>query len=291
MAKSVKTQTNKSLKSKFRFVILNDETFEEKFSLILSRTNVWVFASIVAVSLIFLTASAIIYTPLKYFIPGFGDYRYKSQIFRMQAEVDSIENLLFYRAQWIENISNVANGTIDTTKPPLNRDASVDVSKIELNNTTNQELSLRKEVEEEENFSLSAKGKASEGAIDEVRQMHLLAPVTGFVTDSFNTLNEHFGIDIATQRDSPVKATLDGKVVDASWTLSTGYVLVIQHSSNLLSVYKHNQKLLKKAGDQVKAGEVVALAGNTGENTTGPHLHFELWREGKALNPRDYILF
>lgn len=291
MAKSFKTNTNKSLKSKFRFVILNDETFEEKFSLILSRTNVWVFASTVAVTLIFFTAAAIIYTPVKYFIPGFGDYRYKSQILRMQAEVDSLQTSMEARAEWLQNITDIASGKLDSTRPVLTKDGSIDKSKIDINKVSELELELRKEVEEEENFSLSAKGKGSEIAIDEVRQMHLLSPVTGYVTDSFSPLKEHFGIDIAAQTDAPVKATLDGKVISTGWTLETGFVIAIQHANNLVSFYKHNGRLLKKTGASVKAGDVIAVVGNTGELSTGPHLHFELWRDGKSLNPQDYILF
>jgi murein DD-endopeptidase MepM/ murein hydrolase activator NlpD len=291
MAKSFKTNTNKSLKSKFRFVILNDETFEEKFSLILSRTNVWVFASTIAVTLIFFTAAAIIYTPVKYFIPGFGDYRYKSQILRMQAEVDSLQTSMEARAEWLQNITDIASGKLDSTRPVITKDGNIDKSKIDINKVSELELELRKEVEEEENFSLSAKGKGSEIAIDEVRQMHLLSPVTGYVTDSFSPLKEHFGIDIAAPNDAPVKATLDGRVISTGWTLETGYVIAIQHTNNLVSFYKHNGRLLKKTGAAVKAGEVIAVVGNTGELTTGPHLHFELWREGKSLNPQDYILF
>lgn len=291
MAQKIKTQRSKSLKSKFRFVILNDETFEEKFSLVLSNRNVWLFGSIVAFTLIFLTAAAIVYTPLKYFIPGFGDYNYRGEILRLKFKTDSLETQLEARQIWLDNLINVANGTVDTTRPPQNAPAAIDKSKINLTETSREDKDLRKEVEEEENFSLSATSAQQNEAIDEVKQMHLLQPVTGYVTQPFSLKDDHFGLDIATKMDEPVKAVLNGKVISAGYTFADGYVITIQHAQNLISVYKHNARLLKKTGEEVKAGDVIAFAGTSGETSTGPHLHFELWHQGKAINPKDYILF
>src|ERR1043165_5178932 len=135
MAEKVKTKRNKELKNKFRFVVLNDVTFEEKFSLSLSRTNVWVFLSVVAFTLVFLTAAAIIYTPLKYFIPGFGDYNYRSQILQLQFKADSMQNALDARAVWLENLVNVANGTVDSTRPAMAKGSPVDRKRTRLNSS------------------------------------------------------------------------------------------------------------------------------------------------------------
>src|SRR4051812_18138016 len=148
MAEKVKTKQNKNLKNKFRFVVLNDVTFEEKFSLSLSRTNVWVFLSVIAFTLIFLTAAAIIYTPLKYFIPGFGDYNYRSQILQLQFKTDSLQNSLDARAVWLENLVDVANGTVDSTKPAVVKGNVVDKSQIKLNDVKQEDQELRKEVED-----------------------------------------------------------------------------------------------------------------------------------------------
>ncbi|MBS1614259.1 MAG: M23 family metallopeptidase, partial [Bacteroidetes bacterium] len=148
---------------------------------------------------------------------------------------------------------------------------------------------LRKEMEEEESFALSS--SAGNAMADEVKLMHPIAPVDGYVTDEYNAAKEHYGIDIATQQDAPVKAVLNGKVISANYTFETGYVIAVQHSNDLVTFYKHNSKLLKKAGDTLKAGDVIAFAGNSGEHSTGPHLHFELWYQGKSLNPKDYIVF
>ena len=291
MAKKNITQRSTNLKSKFRFVILNDETFEEKFSLVLTRTNVWVFFSIVAFSLVFLTAAAIVYTPLKYFIPGFGDYNYRGDILKLQVKTDSLANELQARQLWLENLMNVAEGNIDSVRPPKQAPGNIDKSKIDLHQVADAEKELRKTVEEEENFSLSMEARKNNEAVGEVKQMHLIAPVTGYVTDKYDVAKEHFGIDIASKADEPVKAVFDGRVVSATYTLETGYVIAVQHTGNLVSLYKHNSRITKKAGDAVKGGDVIGFVGNTGENSTGPHLHFELWHDGRSLNPADYIVF
>jgi murein DD-endopeptidase MepM/ murein hydrolase activator NlpD len=291
MAEKIKTTKNNKLRNRFRFVVLNDETFEEKFSLSLTRTNVWVFLGTASFTLIFLTAAAIIYTPLKYFIPGFGDYNYRGQILQLQVKTDSLSGAIKSRQAWLQNLIDVSEGSIDTTRPVAEKPVVTDKSKIRLNEVSDADRDLRKEVEEEENYALSTgKGKGSE-LVEEVKRMHAIAPVDGYITDEYEPLKEHYGIDIAAKQDAPVKTVLDGKVISSSYTLETGFVVTVQHSNNLISIYKHNAKLLKKEGDAVKAGEVIAFAGNTGENSNGPHLHFELWHEGKSLNPRDYIVF
>lgn len=291
MAETIKAKKNKQLRNRFRFVVLNDETFEEKFALTLTRTNVWIFLSTVAVTLIFLTTAAIVYTPLKYFIPGFGDYNYRSQILQLQFKTDSLQQVMEGRQLWIENVMNIASGNIDSTKPAPDVAGNIDKSKVKLNDVSDTDKELRKEVETEESYALQNNTGGIGGMVEEVRQMHPLVPVEGYITDEFNAPKEHFGIDIAVKQDAPVKSVLDGKVISATYTVADGYVIAVQHRNNLVSFYKHNSKLLRKPGEVVKAGEVIAFAGNTGETSTGPHLHFELWFEGRGLNPRDYIVF
>lgn len=291
MALKVKTTSTNKFKNRFRFVVLNDETFEEKFSLTLTRRNVWIFLSVSSFTLIFLTAAAIIYTPLKYFIPGFGDYNYRGQIIQLQFKADSLQNALDARAAWLENVANIATGNIDTSKPAPKADLKVDKSSIKISEPSAAEADLRKQVEEEDNYSLAYNAGESNMVAEEVRQMHPISPVNGFVTDEYDAQKDHLGIDIATKSDEPVKSILDGKVISASYTIENGYVIEVQHANNLISIYKHNDRLLKKPGDKVKAGDVIALAGSTGENSTGPHLHLEIWHEGKSLNPKDYIVF
>ena len=235
--------------------MLNDETFEEKFSLTLTRMNVWIFTSTIAVVLIMLTASAIIYTPLKYFIPGFGDYNYRSQIVALTFRTDSLEHALEQRALWLDDISNVVNGKIDTThvKPQglANKSDTAHISQ-----PTDEERQLRKDVDEEESYALSYKMDKKDGMKAQLNEFHFFPPVGGYITDEYDPQKEHYGIDIAAPTDAPVKATLDGTVVSAGWNAETGYVIAIQHKDNIISIYKHNAKIFKNVGNFVKAGDV-----------------------------------
>ncbi|HRG90588.1 MAG TPA: hypothetical protein PLW44_16310, partial [Chitinophagales bacterium] len=185
MAEKIKTKQNKNLRNKFRFVVLNDVTFEEKFSLSLTRTNVWIFLSVIAFTLIFLTAAAIIYTPLKYFIPGFGDYNYRSQIIQLEFKTDSLQNELDSRALWLENLMNVANDSIGPNRPAKPQQAGTDKSQQKINEAGQEERELREEVEDAENYSLSYGAGQNSGAVDEVKQMHLMDPVDGYVTEEY----------------------------------------------------------------------------------------------------------
>ncbi len=292
MPDRVKTNLNKTIKSKFRFVVLNDATFEEKFSLVLSRTNVWVFLSTVAFVLIVLTASAIIYTPLKYFIPGFGDYNYRSQIISLSLRTDSLEALLQAKNLKIGSVENILNGNIDSMSnidkatKPITADKNTPPE-----GATEQELQLRKEVEDIERFSINYRKDSKNDVRTILNEYHFLSPVAGIPTDEFNSNTEHFGIDIAAKSDEPVKATLDGVVIATTFDVETGYSIFVQHKDNLISVYKHNSKLFKTNGNFVKCGDVIAAVGNSGTFSTGPHLHFEIWHQGKPLNPKDFIVF
>jgi murein DD-endopeptidase MepM/ murein hydrolase activator NlpD len=293
MSERIKTRRDSSLKNKFRFVVLNDETFEEKFSLTLTRMNVWIFTSTIAVVLIMLTASAIIYTPLKYFIPGFGDYNYRSQIVALTFRTDSLENALEQRALWLDDISNVVNGKIDTSKKAAGATATTGgrPDTAHISQPSEEEKQLRKDVDEEESYALSYKMDKNDGVKAQLNEFHFFPPVGGYITDEYDPQKEHFGIDIAAPTDAPVKATLDGTVVSAGWNAETGYVIAIQHKDNIISIYKHNAKIFKNVGNFVKAGDVIATVGNTGELSTGPHLHFEIWHNGVSLNPKEYVIF
>ncbi len=291
MSDRIKTRRDSTLRNRFRFVVLNDETFEEKFSLTLTRMNVWIFVSTIAVVLIMLTASAIIYTPLKYFIPGFGDYNYRGQIVALTFRTDSLENALEQRALWLDDISNVVNGKIDTAKKNNPKGAANRSDTAHISQPTDEEKQLRKDVDEEESYALSYKMDKKEGVKAQLNEFHFFPPVGGYITDEYDPQKEHYGIDIAAPSDAPVKATLDGTVVSAGWNSETGYVIAIQHKDNIISIYKHNAKIFRNVGNFVKAGDVIATVGSTGELSTGPHLHFEIWHSGISLNPRDYVIF
>jgi murein DD-endopeptidase MepM/ murein hydrolase activator NlpD len=290
MADRIKTKRDNSLKNKFRFVVLNDETFEEKFSLTLTRLNVWLFASTIVVVLVMVTASAIIYTPLKYFIPGFGDYNYRSQILSLTFKTDSLEQAMQDRSAWLGNVSQVLNGQVDTMRPKPNAKIPTSTNPT-VADATEQEMRLRKDVEEEESFALSGKIAKTDGVKAQLNEFHFFPPVDGYVTDEYDPKKEHYGIDIAAPKDASVKATLEGTVISSGWSVETGYVIAIQHKGNLVSLYKHNSKLFKNVGNFVHAGDVIANVGSTGELSSGSHLHFEIWHSGGSINPRDYVIF
>lgn len=293
MAKKIKTSQNESLKSKFRFVVLNDATFEEKFSMILSRRNVWVFISAMVFILVILTASAIVYTPLKYFIPGFGDYNYRSQIMALKIDTDSLERTLAARNLKTEVMLKILNDSVmtDPSDYTLNDTQKKTSGQIELPPVSDAEKELRSEINDLESFAINygKRGKVDAAAL--LNEYHFMQPTSGVVTDEYNINTGHYGIDIAAKSDEPVQATLDGTVISTGFEVETGYSITIQHKDNLVTLYKHNAKLFKSVGNLVKAGDIIAAVGSTGSTSTGPHLHFEIWHLGKPLNPKDFIVF
>lgn len=282
----------KRLTDKYRLVLLNDETFEEVTSFQLTRMNVYVLVSTILVILVLVTVSAIVYTPLREYIPGYADVNMRRDVMELKLRSDSIERVLQSNNLFLQNIKRVINGELGASEmgTPAEVSQSQNYDSIDLDKVSPNEDQLRKDLEEEQQFSLSntsivAKNNAT------VRGFHFFTPLKGYITEPFNSSEQHYGVDIVAPENEPIKATLDGMVILAGWTAETGYVLALQHNDNLISLYKHNSVLLKQEGDYVKAGDVIAIIGNTGELTSGPHLHFELWFKGLPLNPEDYIVF
>ena len=162
-------------------------------------------------------------------------------------------------------------------------------SRIPLENIPPEDRELRKQIESEGNYSLIF--SEEETNTTDLSKLHFFQPIEGVVTSDFDAELGHYGVDIAAAKDAPIASTLNGTVILSSWTLQTGYVLAIQHTNSLISFYKHNSVLFKKVGNFVSSGEVVAIVGSSGEQTSGPHLHFELWHNGSPVNPRDHIVF
>jgi murein DD-endopeptidase MepM/ murein hydrolase activator NlpD len=177
---------------------------------------------------------------------------------------------------------------VDTLQPrSSNKLPEYDTLAIEQH--SRQDSMLREEFEERRKYALTP-GKG-DYHFEEVEELYFFPPVSGIVTNVFEGESFHYGVDIVSVENAPVKAVLDGKVIFSGWTLKYGNVIAIQHIDNLISIYKHNSVLLKKVGNFVEAGDVVALIGNTGEFSEGPHLHFELWHRMVPINPLDYIVF
>ncbi|HUX54052.1 MAG TPA: M23 family metallopeptidase [Williamwhitmania sp.] len=274
------------LKNKYRFSIYNDQTFEEVWFFRLSRLNVIAFLGGSSFLLIALVTVLIAFTPLREFIPGYPDTNTRRAIVENALKVDSLQQQLDHWQKYLTSLKAIMNGE----NPPVllsKRDTTIHPKDIVFKKSLDDSL-LRSQIEEKEQYNLSVTNNSMENT---VKGMHFFPPVRGVVTNSFNIASGHFGTDIASSPNEVVVATLDGTVTMAAWTLETGYVIQIQHAGNLLSVYKHNSKLLKKPGAHVKAGEAIAIIGNSGELTTGPHLHFELWYNGTPVDPEKYIVF
>jgi murein DD-endopeptidase MepM/ murein hydrolase activator NlpD len=275
------------LKHKYRLVILNDDTFEEKVSLRLSQLNVFAVVGVSSLILILLVILLIAFTPLKEFIPGYANVTVRKQGVENFLKSDSIEVALAQNNLYIDNIKHIIQG-----KPITFDDKTYIDSTVNYKNITNEPIEedsvLRNMIETEEKYNLFNKAGSTPGNIS---SFIFFNPLKGTVTNRFKIKNQHFGLDVVAPKNEAIKATLDGTVVFAEWTSETGYVIQLQHADNILSIYKHNSVLHKKVGDHVKAGEVIAIVGNSGELSTGPHLHFELWYNGIPINPEDYMTF
>ena len=281
MAKKVKKrkEIKRKLLHKYRLVILNESTFEEKISFKLSRLNVFVTGSFFMITLIGLTTLLIAFTPLREYIPGYSSTRLKKEATELTYKTDSLVRTLNYTNKYLDNIRMVLKGDIENTV--VNRDSlfqqfKLDPESVDLNPIREDSL-LRAEVALEDKYNLF------ERVIDK-KNLLLFTPVSGSITMGYNPNEKHYAVDITAVTDSPVKAVANG-------TADTGYVIIIEHEGGLLSVYKHNGSLSKFQGNIVRGGEVIASVGNTGEFTTGPHLHFELWDNGTPIDPVNYIDF
>ncbi|WP_340201012.1 M23 family metallopeptidase [Ascidiimonas sp. W6] len=279
-------QLKKKLLHKYRLVILNEDTFEERISFKLSRLNVFVVSTLFTVVLIAATTLLIAFTPLREYIPGYSSTRLKKQALDNSEKVDSLQTELQENLVYLQNIRKALVGELqfaDVNKDSLLDQLRLDPSNIDL--APNKEDSLlRKQVAIEDKFNILEGAKTKGDFI-------LFPPVIGTLSQAYNAKLKHFAVDIIAPKESPVKAVGDGTVIFAEWTSETGYVIILEHAFGLISVYKHNGSLTKSQGDLVKSGEVIATVGNTGQLTTGPHLHFELWSEGYPVNPTDYIDF
>jgi len=278
-----------NLKNKYRLVVLNDETFEERVSVKLSRMNVYIFFSSIFLLMLIGVLLIIINTPLKEYIPGYGDMEFRAQLMVVQNETDSLAILLQQQDAFINSFKKIVNEDFENDSiNQITADEGKDYSNIDIEKVSAEDSLLRAEVEEQLRFSLANVGDITD--IDTSRNNYF-PPIEGYVTSEFEPEKEHFGIDLVAPLNSPVKAVLPGTVVVSNWTVETGYVIGIQHNNNVLSFYKHNSILLKKVGNFVKAGDVIAIIGESGEQSTGPHLHFELWQNKSPVNPRNYIAF
>lgn len=275
----------KKLFTKNRLVILNEDSFEEIFSLKLTLMNVFVVATVGAILIITTTTFIIAFTPLREFIPGYASDELKKNATELALKSDSLSNSIKKNELYIASIKKVITGDLDYAK--LNKDsiyATKSNEKVEEVKTSKAELELRDQVAQEDKYNLFEKAQPKVSSV-------LFSPVKGSITEGFSLKNKHFAVDVALAKNTPIKATLNGTVIFADWTPTTGNVIIIRHNNGFISAYKHAASLTKTQGDVVRTGEVIALAGSTGKESTGVHLHFELWKDGYAIDPAQFIDF
>lgn len=291
------------LQNKYRLVIMNQETFEEKISFSLTKINVFVLITTLSLLLIILTTVIIAYTPLREYIPGYASVDLKRNVYNLKLQADSLSRDAQQKEIYLNNLRKILNDEViddETNYTNANQDPTsekVDVDPRSLVPSV-QDSIFRKEVESQIKYfgqTINQKaGNASPNVIEtkkSIKDMFFFTPIVGYISNVYNPQQNHLGIDIVSAPNQPIKSIKDGYVILSEWTLKTGNVIAVQHSDNLISVYKHNSVLFKKQGDHVQAGEVIAVVGNTGTLTSGTHLHFEMWYNGVPVDPREYIMF
>ncbi|WP_339660546.1 M23 family metallopeptidase [uncultured Polaribacter sp.] len=282
--KKKKHKLKQRLTNKYRLVVLNDSTFEERFSLKLSLLNVFVLGGVLSFLLILLTTFFITFTPIRQYIPGYSSTSLKIKATKLAIQTDSLKRRLTILQDFTKALQPILSGEIkgkavDTLQ-------LLDRIKIQdsLLNASKEETAFREKIDIEDRFPIQ------NNAVSNVKIV-FFAPLTGTISQGFNVKKNHLAVDIVAKQNTAVKAIADGTVIFSGWTTETGYVIILKHAYDYISVYKHNGNLLRSQGDLVKSGEVIASVGSTGELTTGPHLHFELWSGGYAINPTNLIDF
>jgi murein DD-endopeptidase MepM/ murein hydrolase activator NlpD len=275
------------LKNKYRLSIRNEKSFEEVWFIRLSRLNIMSLVGAIFVVLVVSLYLLIAYTSIRELIPGYPDGDMRRAIIMNAIKVDSLEREIQVRDQYIRNINSIVAGEEPEDYAQQQGNIKPNTEKIIFTKSAEDSI-LRSQIEQEEQFNLTLREKPVKNSF---ASLHFFAPVKGIITSSFNPEENHYGTDIAAGNNAVIKAVLPGTVIEATWTLETGYIIQLQHENNLVSFYKHNSELLKTVGNKVAAGEAIAIMGNSGELTSGPHLHFELWHDGVPINAEDYIIF
>lgn len=281
----------KRLRNRYFFIIRKEENFEERLSVRMSLASLVMITGGLIVVLIIVVISLVAFTPLREYIPGYADVGMRKEILNLSLKTDSLELALQERSDYIRNIRRILSDSADVedTSKAVKQD-TVSKHHQPFSPPSHADSILRSEVESQNPYNVALGGSGDKTG-NSLNELFFFAPLKGIITNGFNPASGHMGVDIASKENEAVKATLDGTIILSTWTLATGNVIIIQHNNNVISVYEHNSVLMKKVGDNVQAGDVIAIVGNSGELTSGTHLHFELWYQGSPVNPIDYITF
>lgn len=280
-----KKKVIKKIEDQYRLIIYNDTTFQSIWSSRLSRLKVFTITSLISAVIVLLVIVMIATTGLREYIPGYPKAEYRQVLVRTALQIDSLETELKKRDEFFQKIQAIVSGEVPEGN--LIVESDVEPNDIVFQEYNHDSVFQDKVLAEQLSLSMQSNNTRNAG----LSQIHFFVPLDGVVSNHFDAGTDHFGVDLVSSPNARISSILGGTVIFAGWTLETGYVMYIQHESNLISVYKHNAELLKEAGEKVNAGEAIAIVGNTGENTSGTHLHFELWYDGNPLNPEQYIDF
>lgn len=275
------------LRRKYRLILLNDTTFGEKFSLRLSPTTLIIGISAITIIMTSLVISLVAFTPLREYIPGYGDVTERKEILSLNLKADSLEQTLESRNAYMNSILNVLNEKVESKTEKPKKDTTGKYNKLNTN-PSNTDIDFRNDYEKNKVNAVATVAKIKYSGLSE---LVFFTPVEGLISNSFDLAEDHFGVDIVTKQNETIKTTLDGTVIFTGFSAEDGNIIHVQHSNNLVSIYKHCSVLLKQTGEKVKSGEAIAVVGNTGERSKGQHLHFELWFNGSPINPQEFVAF
>ena len=276
----------KSLFNYYNVVVSSEATFEERLAFKASKINVFVLMLVYSVILISFTISIVFFTQLRELVPGYSSSDLLNRAIYLTQKTDSLERQIELNNKFYKSIEDVLSGKTDEF---IERDnIFIDTTFNETNffsiSPNSQDSILRNYVETQDKFNLTKNELVIENKM-------FFSPIKGDITQAFNFEENHFAIDIAADIGTPVKSILDGKILFSEWSVDTGHVIIVDHGDNIVSVYKHNSKSLKEQNDFVQAGEVIAYSGNQGSLSSGPHLHFELWKNGTPIDPEPLLNF
>jgi murein DD-endopeptidase MepM/ murein hydrolase activator NlpD len=277
--KKLKKQASKN----YRLAVMEEDSYQEMFALSLSKRNIFLITSSVTFIIILITTLLIFYTPIREYIPGYDTSKLRIQAVQNLEKLDSLMISLKQNEQFVEAFSRTLLGEEFKSQYEDSQLKPIDLTELAVSINIEDSI-LRKIVEVEDRFNIIEKDET-------LIAPNLVSPANGLISEGFDYGKQHYGVDIVLKERTPIKAVYDGIVLFSEWTLNYGYTVVIFHKNELISTYKHNESVKVKTGDFVQTGEVIALSGNTGELTSGPHLHLELWDLQGPLNPEDLIKF
>ena len=276
----------KSLINDYKIVISSEDTFEEKLSFKANKINAFIIMLVYSIILISFTISIVFFTQLRELVPGYSSSDLLNRAIYLTEKTDSLEQQIALNNKFYQSIEDVLSGKTEDFIPKEILESDTNDNNFDINtiNPNIQDSILRSYVDNEDKFNLTKNELVIENKM-------FFTPITGEITQGFNSKDNHYALDISADIGTPVKSILEGKIIFSEWSVDTGYVIIIDHGQDIISVYKHNSKALKKQNDFVQAGEVIAYSGNQGNLSTGPHLHFELWKNGTPINPQPLLNF